>query len=74
MEETVTERKNSLSEPLFKIICVQAVCVIIIILSVLAIKFISARYYKRIKSFYENNFLDETNVSDVINGENADEI
>ncbi len=58
----------------FVAICItEAVAVIVLVLSLYIIKTFSPDSYGKIKKWYDNNFLTETSVSDVI-GSDADEV
>lgn len=56
-------------------ICVaQAVCIAVILIAVLIIKFFFGGSYTKLQKWYGENILDETNVSEVFEEENSSEI
>lgn len=56
-------------------ICVtQAVCIAVILIAVLIIKFFFDGSYTKLQKWYGENILDETNVSEVFEEENSSEI
>lgn len=67
MEEEIintTPKKNINS--FFYIIIVEAITVTVILLSILVLKSFFKENYKKFYKWYENTFLTETNVTDII--------
>ncbi len=53
---------------------VQAVCIGVILIVVLIIKFVSASGFEKLQEFCNKNILEPTHVSDVFDGEDDSEI
>lgn len=64
-EKNVTESQKSFS-PMAYITVVQSVAILIILLSVLIIKLFFGNFYLELKNKYENSFLSDTKVSEVL--------
>ncbi len=58
---------------LYKIVVTQVICVSLILLSVLVVKYFFKSTYKELKDFYEIYICDDTNVEEVLK-EGLDEI
>lgn len=50
----------------FAIVITQCICVVIILLSVLCIKYFFKGTYKQIKVFYENEICSDTDIGEVL--------
>lgn len=69
--ETIEIKPKNMFVP----ICVtQAVCIAVILITVLVIKFFFEGSYVKLQKWYGESILDETNISDVFDEETADEI
>ena len=65
MEET-TEKNFIPHNNFYKIVIVEAICITILILVITAVRYFSPATFKEIRDFYEQNFLIETNVDEVL--------
>ncbi len=75
----MTDTENEVTEikpkNMYIQICVtQAVCIAVILIAVLIIKFFFESSYTKIQKWYDKNILDETNVSEIFDGEKNNEI
>ena len=61
-----TEKNRSV---FLKIISAQCIFVTVILLGILIIKFVSPKTFSKIKFWHDQNFLIETSVSEVLDGE-----
>lgn len=61
------EEKEITNRPFFaKCVITEAITVLLIILTIVAIKFISPKMFKKLESWYKKNVLDDTTISEVI--------
>lgn len=51
---------------LHKIIVVQAICAALILLGIIAVRYVNREAFEDIRSFYEKNILTETTVEEVL--------
>ncbi len=74
---TDTENKANEIKPkntYMQICMTQAVCIAVILIAVLIIKFFFKSGYEKAQKWYSKYILDETTVSEIFDGENDDEI
>lgn len=73
--ESETEVIEIVPKNMFVPICItQAVCVAVILIAVLIIKFFFSGSYAKIKDWCHNNFLEETKITAVFDEEQSSEI
>ena len=53
----------------YKVIILQAVCVLLIILSVLAVKYFYKSEFKKVQAFYYENIAVDTDINEVLKDE-----
>ena len=66
--------ENEHKIPFFAIFITQTVCIAVILIAVLIIKFFFEGSYTKMQKWYVKNILDETSVSEIFDGEKDDEI
>lgn len=75
MQEQNSEVNKPLPQNNFIRICItQAICMIVILIAVFVIKMFFGNGYQKVKKWYERNVLDETDVSEIFDGETSDEV
>lgn len=73
MEEKTDVFKKEYSSKFIEICIVQTICVAVLLIGVLIIKFFFGKSYAKFYKWYEVNILDETVISEIFDGETADE-
>ena len=73
-------QKLNNTEPLFKphnnfhkIIAVEAICAVVLLLGIVAVRYINKEAFEQIRAFYQQNILTETSVSEVLEEETENE-
>lgn len=65
---------NQITDRWFKIIVVQSICVAIILLTILFVKFFFKNTYKELKNWYQNNLCSETKISEVTDNSGGEDL
>ena len=65
-------QKGSRSHPLLPVFYVQAVCVAVLLLGLVGLKFLAPTLFSQVREFYEERFLTETSIEQVFGAENDD--
>lgn len=73
MEEKTDVLKKEYSSKFIEICIVQTICVAVLLIGVLIIKFFFEKSYAKFYKWYEVNLLDETVISEIFDGETVDE-
>lgn len=73
MEEKTDVLKKEYSSKFIEICIVQTICVAVLLIGVLIIKFFFEKNYAKFYKWYEVNILDETVISEIFDGETVDE-
>ena len=75
MTDQENEKTEIVAKNMFVPICItQTLCIAVILIAVLIIKFFFDGSYKKLQKWCDNNFLEQTVISDVFNEENLSEI
>ncbi len=64
--KTAESKPSKAKDILLAVIITEAVCVVIILLGLLFLKYFSAGSFNRLEEFYSEHFLTETSLSEVI--------
>lgn len=73
--ENQTEKVEIKPKNMYISICItQAICIAVILIAILIIKFFFAANFQKIEKWYTKNILDETNISAVFEEESTSEI
>ena len=75
MSEPENEVIENKPKNIFVHICItQTICIVVILITVLIIKYFFSGSYDKLQKWYSKNILDETNVSEIFDGESDNEI